>query len=560
MLRALIAHAILFAACTVAPASNTQLTPATPPGERHFEATDDTFVKSRYPRSNYNRRDAVRVRQSGDRLIHGYLRFEIDGLRDLTVRRATLRMYVTNGSRDGGTAYRAASADWKEETLTFVSAPGAVGPPLDSAGAVAPDTWVHFDVTEAITGDGPIAFVLTSTSSNSVYYDAGDNGGEPPTLILEVDDTGDGDDDGPTCEPRTCQDSCGVIDDGCGADLQCPPCPEGAQPSIWLSASDLEALPASGPAWDNLFSAAQVTPTTANLADQNDKTDTSTVAKALVYAKLREVRYARQVRDTLASLVSNHPLTSSESWDWLGVLRSLGSYAIAADLISLSDFDPTFDRDTFRPWLLGARDAIVEGGRGSVVSAQEKRPNNFGTHGSASRIAVALYLKDAPDLARAITVFKGYLGDRSSYASFKYGDDLSWQADPNAPVGINPPGATIEGYNVDGVPPDDQRRSTSFSWPPVKTNYAWEALQGVVTAAEMLHRAGYDSYQWSDRAIFRAVRWLHTTTFSDGESYAAQGDDIWQVWIINKRYGTTYPAAVRTRPGKMVGWTDWSHQ
>ena len=50
---------------------------------------------------------------------------------------------------------------------------------------------------------------------------------------------------------------------------------------------------------------------------------------------------------------------------------------------------------------------------------------------------MAVYLGDATELANTAQVFKGYLGDRASYADFKYGD-LSWQADPSKPVGINP--------------------------------------------------------------------------------------------------------------------------
>jgi hypothetical protein len=34
-------------------------------------------------------------------------------------------------------------------------------------------------------------------------------------------------------------------------------------------------------------------------------------------------------------------------------------------------------------------------------------------------------------------------------------------------------------------------------------------LQGALAAAVMLHRAGYDVWNWEDRALFRAFRWLH---------------------------------------------------
>jgi hypothetical protein len=37
------------------------------------------------------------------------------------------------------------------------------------------------------------------------------------------------------------------------------------------------------------------------------------------------------------------------------------------------------------------------------------------------------------------------------------------------------------------------------------------------------------------------------------------GDDTWQPHLINKVYGSTFPAPTPSRPGKNVGWADWTH-
>jgi hypothetical protein len=331
---------------------------------------------------------------------------------------------------------------------------------------------------------------------------------------------------------------------------------------IWMSKEEIKKLPVTGASWNELVSKAQNNTNDPDLSNMNDKTDTNTVAKALVYARTGDTTYAVEVVYTLQRVVELNPILGSLEWSALGALRSMGSYAIAADLIDLKNYAPDFDQNEFRPWLDKARYADTQGGRGSVASIQEKRPNNWGTHGSASRIAASLYLEDQSDVDRAILVFKGYLGDRSAYRGFNYGD-LSWQANPEKPVGINPKGSTIGGDNVDGVLPDDARRCGEFipSTAPCKTSYMWEGLQGVVAATEMLHRAGYPAFEWSDRAILRSISWLHNTTFSDGKNYPAVGDDVWQIYIINKRYGTNFPtgSSSTTSPGKMIGYTDWTH-
>jgi hypothetical protein len=333
---------------------------------------------------------------------------------------------------------------------------------------------------------------------------------------------------------------------------------ENRSSGIWISEEELSRLPVSGASWDKMMSYARNHTNDPDLKDQDDKTDTNTVAKALVYARTGDTTYAEEIVYTLQRLIELNPISRSLDWDELGASRSIGSYAIAADLIDLKTYAPDFDKNHFRPWLDKARFADTEGGSGSVVEVHEKRPNNHGTHASASRIAASLYLGDQADLDRAIQIFKGWLGDRSAYSGFKYGD-LYWQVNPEKPVGINPKGSLIDGHNVDGVLPDDQRRGGSFSWPPPQENYVYEGLQGVVVTAELLHRAGYPAFEWSDRAILRAMNWLNTTTFSDGKKYPAEGDDVWQIYIINKRYGTNFPASSTTRPGKMIGYTDWTH-
>jgi hypothetical protein len=156
-------------------------------------------------------------------------------------------------------------------------------------------------------------------------------------------------------------------------------------------------------------------------------------------------------------------------------------------------------------------------------------------------------------------VFRGYLGDRSAWSErspggFVYGS-LAWQADASAPVGINPRGARRDAHSIDGVLPDDQRRSGGFRWPPPQQNYVWGALQGAYTQALLLERAGYpEVWEWGDRALLRAVRWLY------GEaSFAARGDDEWLIHLVNRAYAAGLPAALPAEPGKVMGFTDWTH-
>jgi hypothetical protein len=92
-------------------------------------------------------------------------------------------------------------------------------------------------------------------------------------------------------------------------------------------------------------------------------------------------------------------------------------------------------------------------------------------------------------------------------------------------------------------------------WPPPRENYVWEALQGAVAQAVILHRAGHDAFDWGDRALLRAVEWLHQHA-----QYPAEGDDEWVPHVINHFYGTDFPAPLPANPGKNIAWTDWTHR
>lgn len=316
-----------------------------------------------------------------------------------------------------------------------------------------------------------------------------------------------------------------------------------SRPGIWISVSEIRAKPMSGAAWNQVKARADGAFGTPSIANQDSNHDVSTLAAAYVYARTGQASYWQKARNAIMGAIG-----TESGGTVLALGRNLVSYVISADLISLSGTDD----QQFRSWLTNVLGTRMSDGR-SLREAHEQRPNNFGTHAGASRAAAVSYLGNTNELARVAQVFSGWLGDRSSYAGFKYGD-LSWQCNPSAPVGINPRGCFKNGYSVDGVLADDQRRSGGFTWPPPKENYVYEALQGAVVEAEILYRAGYPAWTWRDNALLRAFTWLH-----EAAGYPAQGDDQWQPWLINKRYGTRFPVANPARTGKNMGFTDWTH-
>jgi hypothetical protein len=310
-----------------------------------------------------------------------------------------------------------------------------------------------------------------------------------------------------------------------------------------LTQSEINSLPTSGSAWNDVASKAKGSWPKPKISDQENQNDVYALAGGLYYAKTGDKAIRTKVRDAIMSARG-----TERGGRVLALARNLQSYVLAADLIDLKGYSAS-DDSSFRSWLSGVRRASMTQ-CDNLILCHERRPNNWGTHAGAARIAADIYLGDRADLTRAATVFRGWLGERSAYAGFTYGD-LSWQANSKAPVGINPAGARKNGVNIDGVLPDDQRRGGSCCTLK-KENYVYEALQGVVVQAHLLKRQGHDAWNWGNQAIKRAFLWQYNVN-----KFPAAGDDTWMPWLVNKAYGLKLATKSPTSMGKGFGFTDW---
>jgi hypothetical protein len=337
-----------------------------------------------------------------------------------------------------------------------------------------------------------------------------------------------------------------------------PPVTEG----IWISAAELATQPTNSKAWANMKAAADGDFGEPNVAALSGNHDVNTLAAALVYARTGEERYRQKAAEAIHAVIGTEYSGRRSGEDSaigasaVTIGRNLPGYVIAADLIGLTEYDPMLD-EALRTWIGDLR--YVEWDDDSLISSDETRLNNRGRMSGASRAAVAAYLGDEAELARAAQVLKGYLGDTETYAGFDTSDELSWQGVVSGTVGVNPAGATSEDFSIDGALPEEMRRGCPFQIPPCPTGAPWEALQGIVAEAVILGRQGYDVWNWEDQAILRAVQFLHDLNLQYPEAeWWAKGDDRWVPWIVNHVYGTDFPVEP-VRIGKIMGWTDWSH-
>ena len=155
-----------------------------------FSPTADAHVKSSSPTTNYGGAAGLQLRlgtPSNPITYRSYLKFTVSGLTG-SVTAAKLRLFVTDGSNDGGTAFLASNnfttgGAWTESGLTWNNAPPATSGALSGAGSVAAGSWVELPVTAAITGNGTFTILLTTGSTDSTIYSSKE-GANPPRLVV----------------------------------------------------------------------------------------------------------------------------------------------------------------------------------------------------------------------------------------------------------------------------------------------------------------------------------------------------------------------------------------
>lgn len=313
---------------------------------------------------------------------------------------------------------------------------------------------------------------------------------------------------------------------------------------IWFTPEQIARLPMNGPAWDKLEQKAKAIIDKPDLSDQDDNTNVIVLAKTLVYLRTGNKDYERQIIKACMDAID-----TENDGTTLAFGREFMTYLIAAQHVRFS----VDQKAKFDAWVKESLEKELDGR--TLRSTHEKRPNNWGTHAGASRLARAIYLEDEGEVKTVADIFKTWVGEQQLHNKFKFRKVEFWQADPASPFAINPKGATKNGHNIDGVLPDEQRRSGKFSWPPEKEGYVYEGLQGALAQAIMLHNAGYDPFSWGDKALLRAFVWLH-----EQADFPAKGDDTWQPHVINYFYDSDFPAPLPSRPGKAIGYTDWIYQ
>jgi hypothetical protein len=160
-----------------------------------FNPSDDAYVRLSNPTATAATSTTLRSLNSGGEMVTSeiltsYLKFDLSAV-TATILRATLRLYVTDSSPEGGELYlvannyQGAASPWSETGLNWNNAPLIEGAPLAVIGPTSLNTWVELDVSSAVGGSGIYSFAIVKQSTDVVHFSSKE-GPHQPELVIET--------------------------------------------------------------------------------------------------------------------------------------------------------------------------------------------------------------------------------------------------------------------------------------------------------------------------------------------------------------------------------------
>jgi chitodextrinase len=170
--------------------SNTA-TATTPSGSTVKVSPDaDAMVSAASAGTNYGT-SYLRADGGTDPAVDSYLKFTVSGVSG-SVQSAKLRLYAYSGTVDGPAVYTTATG-WSESAITWTNRPTTTSPATDDKAAIATNSWVEYNVSSFVTGNGTYGFRLATASTDGVDFRSREHTDATlrPELVLSVGQSGD---------------------------------------------------------------------------------------------------------------------------------------------------------------------------------------------------------------------------------------------------------------------------------------------------------------------------------------------------------------------------------
>jgi len=153
---------------------------ATPHGILELNPTDDAYVNHKLPDNNYGSENYMAVRSdSASKGRNSFLKFTVSGVSG-TVTSAKLKLYSQTVEMSVE-AKAVSNTSWTEGAITWNNQPSA-GSTLDTK-SPGTATWVEFDVSSHVTGNGTYSFRLSGNVDTGQVFDTKEATNKPVLVV-----------------------------------------------------------------------------------------------------------------------------------------------------------------------------------------------------------------------------------------------------------------------------------------------------------------------------------------------------------------------------------------
>ncbi|RPI94457.1 MAG: DNRLRE domain-containing protein [Chloroflexi bacterium] len=154
-----------------------------PDSELVFKAEADARVEERSPTTNAGTSDYLEVIKANNGDVESYLRFTVSGISDV-IQSARLRVYSTTDNSENGPAVYATDNHWTETEINWDNRPRRLGDPSDNKDLTKRYSWVEYDVTGLVAGNGTYSFVLAGDSNDAVMFSSRESSNGPQLILI----------------------------------------------------------------------------------------------------------------------------------------------------------------------------------------------------------------------------------------------------------------------------------------------------------------------------------------------------------------------------------------
>ncbi len=150
-----------------------------------FAPSADARVSELAPTTNYGKTTTLLADFGAGETETSYIRFVISGING-SIQSVRLRVYCSTNATTNGPAVHLANSNWIESgigAVTWNTRPALLSGASDNKGAIPLATWVEYDVTALVNGDGTYTFALVADGTDGVTFSSREGSVSPQVVV-----------------------------------------------------------------------------------------------------------------------------------------------------------------------------------------------------------------------------------------------------------------------------------------------------------------------------------------------------------------------------------------